>query len=1235
MSSFVNRTVKVVLFTFLIAALNGLATAQQNFGGLRGEVKDVQGATIPGAKVTLTNEGTKVARSSVTNDAGIYIFGGVDPGTYRVTIALPGFKTFDEGGSVVTLGSITTVDAMLPIGAATDTIEVTSDTLVLNTASASGGQLFTEEQLQTLPSLGRNPFLFVALDSNVVTLGDPRYVRAEDQTGGSQVSVAGAPSFSNSYVVDGIPVSTSQGGLTFIPSPEAVSESKVQANAYDAEIGRTGGGVFATSLKSGSAQYHGVLYGETRQTPWSANIWYNFPTATTPITPTPNDTTYLYSGAFGGPLLPGWVKKPHWLDNTFFWVTEEGYRQGQPNTSNTTSYFVPTAAERAGDFSADTEVLYDPTKPFVGGVRTCRLSKLGDCGAGGATDTLNVIPTSYMNPIGVFVANQFPAAQNTLGYGAANNSFNYTDANISFKSRSDEYVGKLEHTFAPWWTAAVSYLHNAIQEPAPSVLQVRYANATKLLRYTDSTNINNTFTINPTTLLTVAYGFNRYYSAAFQYSTGFNAATGFGGTGFSQNFVGLLQSPTLPYFSFSNVTNAGSLGASNTGPTVYASNNVIAVLSKTINRHNVKAGYALRAFAVYTNPTGSSTAGGAGAFAFNGEYSNAGGNSVTGNGAGGIADLEMGLPSSGTLVLNSGVFINQIKYDALFAQDDFRLSQKITVNLGVRYEYEGGQSERRNRFNRGFDPNATGSYINAAGTSVTTHGGIDFAGVNGAPTDCCQNSHIKFAPRIGVAYQVLPRTVIHAGYGLFYSPVGITTGATAGYSQSSSYTPGNATTAVTAGPGAYLSNPFSTGVVTPTGNTLGSLTSIGSSLGSTTVTSDIQGFGRRYPSVQQYSIDVQTELPKDVILKISYIGAHARNFANASNLNQLPDRTMAGFAGGTTNLAGKVANPYYATTVGGLPATGVLATATVAQGQLLLPYPQFTSVTVTQSSGYSRYNSLALKAEKRVAVGLTVLSTYTWSANWDNIWSTSSQIYNNYGPQDYYNPKGEYARSINSIPNRVTLAVTYDLPVGKGRQFLGHPQGLAGGVMDALVGGWQINDETIIQNGVPISIIQTNLSSGTFGTTGIGGLYQRPNLVGDAHAACNSGRPQGRLGTYATGRSTPLPYINASAFTAAPAYTYGNAPRMLPCRAPGSDTSTLSINKSFLIHGRFNFQFRAEALNVFNTPQFSPPSSTLTVSQATVNGAPTVTTGSAQAFGNVTSTVGFGRIIQLGGRLSF
>lgn len=697
-----SRLYAVPVAAAAVLSLAGLpaALAQVNTGSVRGEIKDAQGAKVKDATVTLTSLATKIVRTATTNEAGIYQFSAVDPGDYKIVVTSSGFKTFEVERTAVTLAATSTVDVALQVGGAGETVEVTAAEPLLDTASASGGQLFNKQQIQDLPNLGRNPFIFEKLDSNVVATGDPRYVRAEDQTGLSQVSVAGAPIGANNYAVDGIPISRSDGGVTFIPSPEAVSDSKVQANAYDAEVGRTGGGLFNTSLTSGSATYHGTLYGETRQTPWSANVWFN-PTKAA----TPDDTTYLYAGAFGGPLFPFLDRKIKPLKDTFFWVTEEGYRQAQfyPGSSAVTR--VPTLAERNGDFSADAIPLYDPTATFSGGTRTATLAG-------------NMIPAGYQSAVGKAILNAFPAP-NTTG-----NGYNFNQLN-TFKTRSDMYSGKLEHTFAPWWNAGVSYVHLATQEPSGFILGgVVAENATKLLRYNDATAVNNTFTLNPTTLLTVGYGFNRYYSASFQYSNGYNL--GPGGLGLPAGFVSSLQSRTFPTVTINNLTNGTSIGGANGTVQEQSSKNIVVGISKTLNKHNIRVGYVYRLLYFKSNPNSIPS------FTFNGQYSDQKPGSPSSTTALTYADILMGLPSAASYTVTTGAFNQQASYHAAFLQDDVRITDKLTLNVGLRYEYELGQREQNNRYNVGFDPTIAYSYPAASGP-ITAKGGLRFAGVGGAP----------------------------------------------------------------------------------------------------------------------------------------------------------------------------------------------------------------------------------------------------------------------------------------------------------------------------------------------------------------------------------------------------------------------------------------------------------------------------------------------------------------------
>ena len=550
-------------------------------------------------------------RSSANRDksGGEYLFTALDPGTYTVTISAPGFNKMQQNGILVGIGKTHTVDAKLKTGDVTQQVVVNGEAApLIDTASASEGQTFNTQKLQDLPNLGRNPFVFEKLDNNATPTGDPRFVRAEDQSGTTSVSVAGAPigstggaNAANNYVVDGIPVSTSAGGATFIPSLEAISDAKVEADTYDAEVGRSGGGVFNTTLKSGSSSYHGTLYGETRQTNWAANAWSNNLVGIQ----RPDSTTYLYAGAFGGPLPFSHKFKP--LDNTFFWITEEGYRQAQPYTSSTSSYYLPTPAELSGDFSHDSVngvpvTIYDPTQPFVAGKRVTPVSY---------NNAANVIPPSLINPIGLYIAKQFPAC-NYPSPTSCNNYTgrerrNFTGSN-DFKTRSDMYSGKIDHVFTPWWSGSASYVHLATQEPTGNILQVFAENDGVIHRFNDATAVNNVFTLSPTLVLTVGYGFNRYYSDTLQYSSGFNQTNGFGGAGFHPRFC---KAVAVGHVSFDCSDRRHRRSGARCGhiwPHRQCLENLVAGIVKTIGKHSLKGGYVFRSMNEFVSAASSETA---------------------------------------------------------------------------------------------------------------------------------------------------------------------------------------------------------------------------------------------------------------------------------------------------------------------------------------------------------------------------------------------------------------------------------------------------------------------------------------------------------------------------------------------------------------------------------------------------------------------------------------------------
>jgi len=427
------------------------------------------------------------------------------------------------------------------------------------------------------------------------------------------------------------------------------------------------------------------------------------------------------------------------------------------------------------------------------------------------------------------------------------------------------------------------------------------------------------------------------------------------------------------------------------------------------------------------------------------------------------------------------------------------------------------------------------------------------------------------------------------------------------------------------GTDAPLSNPYggANNLLQPSGTSLGYITGVGGAI-------TAQAFNRKYPFVQQYSVDVEREVPWGVSLKVGYVGAHSQHFPQVVNINQLPDGLMAEFAAGQISNAGNVPNPYYTPSFSNgstiYPSSGIAFKANIQKGQLLLPFPQFSTVGLTESVGYSLYNAMVIKVQKRFSGGLTLLSTYTWSSNWDNFYGPASgftdSLNSTTGAQDNTNLKGEYARAVNDIPNRFTLGATYALPVGRGRKFLGNSNYF----VDLFLGGWELNDVMIVQNGSPLTFTQTDLTT-NFGVSGFGGTVQRVSLIPGMNP-CYSGRPQSR--GFLNGHKS---YFNFAAFTATPALTYSTMPRTIGCEGPGYTNSDVSLNKTFSVGERVKVQFRAEALNAFNTPEFSNPGLTFGATQATLSVAPSLS--ESAATGKITATAGFARTLQLGGRISF
>jgi len=1151
------RTTKnIFVFTLVTASL----WAQTFLGGIRGTVSDKSGAAIAEAKITLVDEGTGISRATISNTDGGYVFNALNPATYTVVVEKPGFKKLEQKGMVVGTQGFLSEDVQMEVGAVSESVNVTADVDAVETTNASVGQSVDKRKLDDLPNMGRNPFYeTVKISQNVTPGGDPKFNRMEDQSGSSQISIAGGPVTGNNYLLDGIAITNSANQAVIVPIIEATQEVKVQINTYDAKVGRTGGGTFNLYLKSGTNDFHAAAFGYQ----WLGGSIANNYFANAAGLPEVPQMWKNFGGSFGGP-----VRIPHLYNGrnkTFFWVATEGYRQNQTESS---AIAVPTALEKVGNFSQSKytngteQVIYDPSSTIQNANGSYTRTPFVN----------NIIPLSSVNPIGLNLASYFPTPnQSTPYYGATN----YASTPLQY-DRAGQTTVKLDQEITKWWRASVSYLHYGSREPsyATWINDIATPGDSLLVRFVDATQANTTITPNATTVIALRWGFNRYPNKTYQYTTGFDPTT----LGFSQAYKN-----ELPYLSFPSISmsDLSSFGGGTISYTTYYSRSFSGSVSKYMGKHSLKFGGDYRAIHVAGTPTQSS-----GSFSFASSFTSANPNStVLGTGSS-LASLLLGDPTSASLA-TAEALSQLVDYYGVFIQDDFRATSKLTLNFGIRYEYETGVHSPGNQLLVGFDPSVVNP-IQPSVPGITTMGVPEYAGQSGFPTAVTNQNHDKFGPRVGFAYALNSKTSIRGGYGLFWNPFSFSLQSPIGYTQSTPYNNGLASVSnAGAIPTGSLSNPFPTGPYPIVGNALGEEAGIGQAISAYDPNS-------RSTRVHQYSFDIQRELPESFVIAVGYSGSITHDLIQGTgsiNIDQLPDSDLAlGSA-----LKQSVPNPFYGTPF----ALGSLSSATITRAQSLLPFPEYTSVTLTSPSlGHAIYNSFYAKIQKRMGHGLNFLSTYVWSKNEDTS-AAASNTYNGQSSsyQDNYNIAAAWALATINTPDRWTNAINYDLPFGKGRKWLANNKAL-----DYPLGGWSLNVESTMQTGFPLQVTQTNNNSV------IGTSVQFPNATGISPET--SGSLESRRNSY----------FNPAAFTQAAAYTYGNVSRTLPMRGPGQAFMNVSLFKAITIKEKYRAQFRAEAFNLSNTPLFYGPASSIS---------------NPATFGHITTQGNYPRIIQLGLRFSF
>ncbi len=1124
-----------VALTLLTAAAFSVACYGQAFtANLTGLVTDPKGAAMPGVTVKIVNIGNSETRQVNTSADGRYTFSQIPPGGYELTGEIAGFKTYVQRGITLVANQSGAANFSMELGAVSEQVSVSAQAAQLDTQTANQSVDMSTRTVQELPANVRNPFVLVQATAGVVSVRTGISTAPQDQNQ-NRFAMNGGRDESGLILEDGVPSSSGDwGGLLIAPSVDSVQELQVIRNSYEAQFGRSGGGVVSLVTKGGTNQFHGTGFEFLQNDVLNANSWANDRVGA--------KKTVFQSNQFGGNFSgPVWKSK-----KVYFFAGYEGLRQGNAATLITT---VPTVKERGGDFSdyfnanGTLSTIYNPFTTTAGGTGFVRTPFPG-----------NVIPSSMFDAIGAKAVSLYPLP-NTPGSALTNaNNFFGTGKTIEDDNRMDirvDWAKSEKYTFftrvsKAWETdvAPTYFGHNA--DSNYNDLNPRH-----------QVVIGNTFVPTPTWVANVLISAGRWREEQDSPSKGLNGTA----LGFPSSLVAGFGAQTIPAVVPSGY---GQLGNARFLSFARPVNSIQTNITKEWRSHSIKFGVTLEADQLNDTDVDSPT------FNFNrGLTSGPTAASNSANSGNSIASLLLGTGASGSSPYNAALAVEQ-KYWGFYVQDTWRATNRLTLNYGLRYELQLPRTERFNRVNW-FNFNVPSPIAQAAGLPLV--GGLQFANSNNRGQ--WHTSENDFAPRFGLSYKITDHIVFRGGYGISYlQTAGSGSVTNDGYSTSTSWVSTVGGDGIH--PAALLSNPFPQGLLLPVGNSQGLSQDLGQS---------VNAYSLLHPSgySQNYSADFQIQLARSSVLQIGYSGSLGRKLLLGfnTNANQLPDTLLSlGPA-----LDQQVANPFY-----GIITNGNLSGKTIPYNQLLRPFPQFTAVNLSTDTpgASSEFNALVVQFTHQFSSGLSLISSYQFSKALDNASETQAwEVGDNY--RDYNNRKLDWSVSAHDVPQSFVTNFVWELPVGAGKRFGSTMPRFA----NAVLGGWQTATIIRFASGLPLMFTAANTLSA------YGFAVQRPNIVGNV----------------TSGTQTPSAWFNTAAFAQPGTYQIGNAPRWFGnLRYGNSHNADISLSKNFHPMERIRLQFRAEAFNISNTPQYG---------RADTN----ITDG---AFGTVTGTTNVGpRTLQM------
>jgi len=1167
---------------FIVAALAaGAVFGQESRASLIGRATDPSGAVIAGAAVRAVNVATNAAVVSTTNEGGYYEIPYLISGVYTVTVEMGGFKKAVREGVQLRTGDRISLDFQLTLGEVADSVVVTGETPQLETSSANMGLVMEQRRVQELPVVGGNPFYLTRLTAGVLSSAGRIAGNPMDNGGATGIIVNGTRSQASEATVDGSPVMTNR-NAAFSPPQDLVQEFKVNTATYDASIGHAAGAVTNVSMKSGTNAPHGTFFldhSDIRAVPWFTNRFLYDPrnnlTETDRQRAVPSWLHRRWGATMTGPV---WIPKVYNGKNRTFWTF--GFEDLLINRNLSFTGTMPTEAQRRGDFSALLGLgaayqIYDPfTTTAAANGRFSRQPLAG-----------NIVPASRINPVAKNILSYFPLP-NQPGQNAqeANNFFNTQKIdreNYVYTSRVDHNISSNNRMFVRWFNQQ----HDNSTNTLNTITNIDLLDRTAWGAVFDDVHV-----FNPGLLLNVRYGITFESNIGNRGSQGFDLTS----LGFPRQLVTDIVNRVGPDgIAFPNVivdgttaANAAYTALSNNGGTSASTNysTAGATLTKISGGHSTRLGAEYRMMRETAFNYGFS----APQLIFSTNYTRGPLDNAAGAQIGqGLASMLFGIPTAGT-INNNASSAQQSGYWGFFVQDDWRITPRFTLNIGLRYEYEAPVNERYNRSIAAFDfttanpvsQQALANYARAPIPEVPvsafrTLGGLLFAGGgSGTKTSLWGADRNNFAPRIGIAWQWNSKTVIRSGYGIFYDVLGVDRNDVnqGGFNQPTNLIPtlDNGQTYV-----ATLSNPFPNGVDAAPGASGGLTTFLGRG---------VTFFNEqpRNPYNQRWSFSIQRQLPFGVVVDAAYVGNRAAKLAVTREMNPIPREYLSTLAtrdqAAINFLSRQVPNPFAG--IAAFAGTG-LANQTIAVSQLLRPYPHFTSILATQPAGYSYYHSSQVTAEKRMSSGVSFQASWTWSKFME--------------ATDYLNETDSYLQKVISdqdFTHRIVVSGIYEFPLGRGRRFGANMPFAA----EAVLGGWQLQ--------------------GWFeGQTGDALGFGNAIFNGDLHAIelPVSQRRAERWFNVDAGFNR-----NAAQVLANNIQTLNT--RFNGVRADGINNWDLALFKNLRIKEKLNAQFRLENFNALNHVQFGRP-----------NEVPT-----NAAFGSVTAEKGHGqRQITVGFKLLF